>query len=429
MHDRHIYSKYVTRVEGHGNILLDVKNGEIKELKLEIIESPRFFEAMIRGRRYDEVSLITSRICGICAVSHTTASIRATETALGVEVSEQTKLLRRLLFHGEMIQNHILHLYFLAAPDFFRVGSVIPLIDTHREVVERALRLKKLGNRICEVIGGRHVHPITPTVGGFTRVPAASELKGLKTYLESHKKDLQETVNLMKTVKLPEFTRETEYLALKTDGEYAYIDGDIGSTEGDTTPVKKYKDKVKEYIVPHSSAKHARGTRDSYMVGALARLNNHFAKLSPGAKKVAAQLDFKVPNHNPFANNLAQLIETVHCFEESLEIIDRLLERGLKEDNVEVKVGAGRGVGAVEAPRGTLYHEYEYDEQGRCVNANCIIPTAQNLANIEADMRALVPQIINESESEIQFLLEMLVRAYDPCISCSTHFLKVDFVR
>ncbi|MGQ9631376.1 MAG: Ni/Fe hydrogenase subunit alpha [bacterium] len=417
---------YVTRVEGHGNIILNVRNGKIKELRFEIPESPRFFESMLRGRKYYEAPHITSRICGICSIGHTTASLRAAEGAVGIKPSEQTVLLRKLLLHGENMQSHILHVYFLAAPDFLGVGSVFPLVATHRDVVERALRLKKLANDLCDFVGGRTTHPITTTINGFTRLPDPKGLREMQKRLRDSIPDLEATVELFKTFDIPDFTRETEYISLKRDDEYAFYDGDIASTDGKRVPESRYREMTNEFVVPHSTAKHTKASRESFMVGALARFNNNSELLSPLAKKAASELGLKAPCYNPFMNNVAQLVEVVHSVEDSIRLIDEILDRGLKEEDRSARIRAGECAAAVEVPRGILYHHYEVNDDGTIVNANCIIPTNQNMNNIEHDMMELVPWLMerDKSQKEIQLGLEMLVRAYDPCISCSVHLIE-----
>jgi len=419
--------EHVARVEGHGNIVVNIKDGKIEELRLEIVESPRFFEAMVVGRRFDEAPHITSRICGICSVGHTLTSIKAVEAAMGIKPSKQTIKLRRLLTHGANIQSHVLHEYFLAAPDFLGVGSVVPLAASHPDVVKRALWLKKLANDMCDLVGGRTVHPISAVINGFTRIPTIDELEALKKKLVGSIPDLEATVELYKTLSIPDFDRETEYLALKSDMEYALYDGNqIASSDGGLTPVEKYREKVIEKVAPHSSAKHCNSLRESLMVGALARVNINYEQLSPMAKKVAEELGLKVPCYNPYMNNVAQIVEVVHCAEESINLIDELISDGLKQEDRSVKIKGGRGIAACEVPRGTLYHEYEIDNKGIIMAANLIIPTNQNVKNIEMDMLELVPGIVDKSKEEITLALEMLVRAYDPCISCSAHLLDVE---
>ena len=429
---------HLTRVERHGNIVVDVKNGKLVKCELQIVEAPRFFEAMLRGRPYYEASHITSRICGICATGHATASLRATENALGVEISQQTELLRKLVFHGEIIDSHVLHVYMLVAPDFFGVGSVLPLASSHPEVVRRALRIKKLSGDLCAMISGRHTHPIAMTVGGFTHLPTIRELLAMKERLIAAREDMDETIALLKTLPWPQFERETEYVSLKKEDEYAFIDGVIATTDGFTYELPDYREVTNESCVPHSTAKHTRHNRESYMVGALARFNNNYDQLHPRAKAAAEELGMKPIVTNSFLNSAAQAIEMVHCVEDSILLIDELVDRGIKEEPLYQFQGfdvsaqpngkGGEGVGSCDVPRGILFHNYVIDDEGIIQGANCVIPTGQNYANMEADMRALVPQILDRPQDEITHMMEMLIRAYDPCISCSTHFLNVEFV-
>ncbi len=419
---------HITRVEGHGDIVVDVKNGEIVKCEWHVVEAPRFFEAMLRGRPYYEASHITSRICGICATGHATASLRATERALGVEVSEQTELLRKLVFHGEIIDSHVLHVYMLVAPDFFGVGSVLPLAASHPEVVKRALRIKKLAGDLCAMVSGRHTHPIAMTVGGFTHLPTEGELKAMRERLVDARADMDETIALLSTLPWPDFERETEYVSLQKDDEYAFIDGRIVTSDGFTYDLDDYRRVTNEYCVPQSTAKWTKHNRESYMVGALARFNNNYDWLHPRAQDAAEKLGMKPLVTNPFLNTAAQAVEMVHCVEDSIRIIDELLARGIKEEPLyEFQGKGGEGVGSCDVPRGILFHNYIIDDDGLIQGANCIIPTNQNHANLQHDMEALLPQILDKPQEEIRLTLEMLVRAYDPCISCSTHLLNVRF--
>ncbi|MDP2682645.1 MAG: Ni/Fe hydrogenase subunit alpha [Deltaproteobacteria bacterium] len=419
---------HITRVEGHGNIVIDIKKGVIKELRFDIIESPRFYEAMLRGRRYDEAQHIMSRICGICAVSHTLASVKAIESAMGIAITNQSALLRKLAFHGETIQSHILHLYFLILPDFFNAGSIVPLAKSHPEIVARGLRLKKLANKICEVIAGRHIHPISFFPGGVAHIPKKGELKELKKGLEESFEDLNATLEMFKTFNVPQYSKKREYISLKEDGGYAFYSGNISSSQKYTAKPGDYRKVIKENIVPQSTAKHARSRKGIFMVGALARVCNNFTKLSPAAKKAAKELGLAPDTHNPFMNNIAQLVETFHCAEDAIKIIDKLLSGSLKKEELKKPKKYGRGAAVVEAPRGSLYHEYTISKNGIVEDANCIIPTAQNLAIIEDDLRNFIPTILNRPKEEITRGVESLVRAYDPCISCSTHIMDVRFV-
>jgi len=425
-----IEEKSLSRVEGHGDLILDVKNKKIEKLIFRIPESPRFFEAMLVGRKYDKPSHITSRICGICSVAHTLASIKATEAAFDIKPSEQTIKLRKLIMHHECVQSNVLHVYFLAAPDFFGVGSVFPLIKTHPEVVNIALRAKMMANEMVRIIGGRAVHPIRTVVGGFTKLTTMEEMVKMKEMLKAIYPDFEKTLEVFKTLKLPDFERETEYISITDPIEYALYDGNIKSTDGWEIDDQDYLSKINEKVVQHSTAKHCWSSRDAYFVGALARFNNNYDQLSDNAKEYAQELGLKAPCYNTFMNNIAQFVEVVHSIDDSIKIIDELMENGIDEDKAmaEIKVKAGRGVGVVEAPRGLLIHDYTYDERGRIKKANLIIPSNQNSANIEKDMQALVPTIIDKSEDEIKLGCEMMIRAYDPCISCSTHFLNIKLV-
>lgn len=424
--------KHLTRVEGHGDIVVNMKEGRLEKAQLEIVEAPRYFEAMLKGRSFHEAAIITSRICGICSLGHQITSLKTTEAALGLEVSDQTVALRKLCIHGATLQSNLLHAYFLAVPDFLNVGSVFPLVESHPEVVKRALRMKRLANDIGDVISGRAVHPITPVPGGFTSIPSASAMKELKRRLEEDMyPDLLETLETLKALAgmIPDFTRETEYIALRSDDEYALYDGDICSTDTGRVSDTEYLKMTNEFVVPHSTSKHCKVNRSSYMTGALARWNNNHDKLGELAHTVAAGLGLKPKCYNPYMNTIAQVVEAADCTVDAIRLIDDLLAKGLKDEEPNQEpTRFGTGVGCTEVPRGILYHEYAYDNKGRIVKANCIIPTGQNLANIDDDMKKLVPEIIDRSKEEITLQLEMLVRAYDPCISCSVHLLDVKFV-
>ena len=437
MSDIKINVNYLTRVEGHGNIVVEVKDGKLEICRLEIVESPRFFEGFLRGRSIFEAPHITSRICGICACGHTLASIQAAEDALGIKPTEQTTLLRKLLLHYEELDSHILHIYLLVAPDLVGVPSFVPLIKSHPEVVRRALRMKRLCNELCDILVGRHVHPISAVVGGFTKLPSHNDLEEMHKRLIELRKDMETTVELFTNLTFPEFERETEYVALVNDEEeYPLLYGDIGSTDGYRVSKYEYKTVTNEFIVPYASAKRTKWHRDSYAVGALARFNLNHEKLHPKAKEAANTLNLKPKCINPYLNTVAQIVECVHCVEDAIRIVETLWQKGINYDEIVVPdlnqngnlpQRAGEGVGAVEVPRGLLIHHYEIDERGVFKNANCVIPTNQNTHNIELDMIKLVPEIINQSQEEITLALEMLVRAYDPCISCSVHMIEFNF--
>jgi len=419
--DLHIKIEELTRVEGHGNIVIDVKKGVIKELRLEIIESPRFFEAMLRGRRYDEAQHIMSRICGICAVSHTSASLKAIEDAMGMKISPQSKLLRKLAFAGETLQSHILHIFFLVLPDLVGAGSIVPLLESHPEMARTGLEMKRLANEICSVVGGRHIHPISMWPGGMVYVPKPDALKALRDGLEGVFDGLDKTVDFLAKAGAPDFDKKREFVSLRGRGEWPAYDGAPVSSEGGSFTADEYTGKIKEYLVGHSTAKFSKTSGGTFMVGALARVNNNYKKLDRRAAAAAVKGGLAPGAVNPFMNNMAQVIECYQMASEAITAIDRILEMGPVLEEVKKPRKGGRGIGIVEAPRGTLYHEYTISEAGIVESAECIIPTAQNLRSIEDDLRAFVPLILDRPKAGIARAVETLVRAYDPCISCSTH--------
>ncbi|MFA5039388.1 MAG: Ni/Fe hydrogenase subunit alpha [Candidatus Omnitrophota bacterium] len=431
---------YLTRVEGHGDITVDVTNGELKDCRFSVIESPRFFETMLRGRLVYEAQHLTSRICGICACGHSLASLKASEKAIGVTPHEHTVLLRKLLLHTEQMDSHLLHAYILVAPDLLGVKSIMPLVKTHRPVIDRAFRMKKLSDWAGDVLAGRHTHPIAYCIGGLTRVPEKSQLQKLRSMMAEARADYDETVALFKTLKFPDFERKAQYVALSCDEEYAFYDGQINIDGRKMVDPQDYLTVIKEEVRDYSSAKFVSVDQAPYMVGALARFNLNGHQLGKKSLQIASDLGLKRPCHNTFMNTMAQIVEWGHCLEESIVILDRLLKEGIDEEKVlstmfplkdqwPVKTRAGRGVGAVEVPRGILFHDYTVGKDGVVSAANCIIPTNQNINNLEADMRKIVPEIVgSQTQEEMRLTLEMLARAYDPCISCSTHLLDVKFI-
>ena len=425
-----IQVNHVTRVEGHGSIKVSTRNGEVEELKLSIVEAHRFFESFTQGMLPHEIPWIVGRICGICCVGHQLAASKAVEAALGLAVSAQSLRLRKLLNESQILQSHLLHVYFLAVPDYVGVPSVLPLIKTHPEVVKRALKLKHLANEFTTVIGGRALHPMANTLRGWRKLPDLDALEGIRDRLLAALPDLDATVGIVTSLKMPDFERETEYVSLKHPDEYALYDGDVYSSDtGKTAPVRDYLSITNEFTVPHSTAKWARWHRESYMVGALARVNNNYNQLHPAAQQAADTLGLCVPCYNPYMNNVAQVVEIVHCAHNSLAMLEQVLNDGLVKEDISYTPGPGQGVGGIEVPRGLLFHEHRFDDEGRCCGANAVIPTSQNINNIERDMKAFAPRMVAEmSRDELTLHLEMLLRAYDPCISCSVHMLDVEFI-
>ncbi|RKY28203.1 MAG: Ni/Fe hydrogenase subunit alpha [Planctomycetota bacterium] len=422
---------HLTRVEGHGNIVIKADDGTIEKVEWQVPEAPRFFEAMVRGRSWMDIQTITCRICGICSISHSLASIKATEDAMGIGVSEQTRKLRLLTHCAEQLQSHSLHVGYLAAPDLFGVKSVVPLVASHPDVVKTVIRIHRVSNEWSDLLGGRTTHPITIVPGGHLTPFNENDLRGLKkTIEETTVPDLKTLAEVILSVadKLPAFDRPTEYIALSGPDYYTFYDGDIASSDVDEkVSVREFEKVANEYVSPQSTAKWARWHRESYAVGALARFNINADRLLPLAAETAKKFGLEKGCCNPYMNNVAQVVECVQVCEHGIQLIDELLSAGLKPEERNVTVKAGTGVGCVEAPRGILFHKYTYDEDGICTGANICIPTNENHANIQKDFEVLVPQFIGRGKEELQQMLEMLVRSYDPCISCSAHYLDVKF--
>jgi coenzyme F420-reducing hydrogenase alpha subunit len=420
---KRISVEHLTRVEGHGNLFALVEDGLPLEARFDIVEAPRLFEVFLRGQDYTRVTHTASRVCGICAVSHRCAAIRAVEAAFGVEVGERIHLLRRLAFHGEVIGSHVLHLFFLVAPDFLGAPSVFHLLPDQREAVLRAMRLKRAANDICATVAGRHIHPVGMEAGGFSFEPSRRSLEKLREVAAAAAEDLQAFLSLLREHAWPDFERETDYISLRQPGVYAFYEGELFSSRHGELNLADYRRTLPEHTVSGSNAKHAAHRGAPYMVGALARFNNNHPLLAAPARRAAQEIGLQPPCTNPFMIPAAQFVETVHCLDESIALIDRLTapENRGQPCRVDVRPRASRGIGAVEAPRGTLFHEYAFDAGGICTEANLVIPTAQNLANLQADMAAYLLQTGDAPEEDLTRGLEALVRAYDPCISCATH--------
>ncbi|RJP92480.1 MAG: Ni/Fe hydrogenase subunit alpha [Desulfobacteraceae bacterium] len=415
---------HLTRIEGHGNIKIKVKDGEVTEARWDTVETPRFFEVMLKDKHYTSAGMLAARICGICSISHSLCSIRATENAFKVTIPETAAKLRLLAKHGETLQSHVLHVLFLAAPDFFNEPSVIPLIKKKPAVVAIAIRLKGLANRLCDAVAGRTTHPVAFQVGGVTLVPQKRHLLGFRDELKRSLDDLRIVADLISTIKLPDFVRETEFVSLRGEKEYPFIGGSLISSDGVNHAEQDYLPMTNEYVDKNNTSKWSKLSRESYAVGALARFNNNAQLLHPDAAEIAAALGLKPVCHNPFMNNVAQLVECFHVVHESIRLIDELVESGMGETMAQVTPKAGEGVGAVEAPRGILFHHYKYDKTGRILKANCVVPTTQNNANIHHDMKSLVKKFALTGEmtdEKLELLCSMLVRSYDPCLSCSVH--------
>jgi coenzyme F420-reducing hydrogenase alpha subunit len=415
--------RHLTRVEGHGNIVVDVEGDRVRRCDLEIVESPRFFEVLLKDRPFDEAPRIACRICGICSIGHATAAVHALEAALGIRPGPKLRLLRRLNMAGEWLQSHVLHLCFLVAPDAFGAPSIVPLVASQPDVVKRALRVKRLANDVCCTVSGRHVMPISYHAGRMGHWPAPAELETLAGRVAAARVDLDGLVDVFAELRWPALQREAEHVcALADDGAYPMMGGALRTSHGRQMPPRAYRELLQEYLVEHSAAKHARGPDGPIRVGALARLSLAHERLHPRARDAATRLGLAPGSANPFDNVPAQLVEAVHALEEAARAVEALqADPSPEEPAPATRPRGGPGIGLVEVPRGTLVHDYEVGADGRIVRANCLIPTAQNLASIEADMRVLVPTLLGRPTDEIQHALEMLVRAYDPCISCAVH--------
>jgi sulfhydrogenase subunit alpha len=415
---------HLARVEGHGNIHIRVEEGQLKEAAWEVVESPRFFEVMLKGKHYTTAGILTARICGICSIGHCLASVRATENTFGVTILPLAAKLRLLAKHGETLQSHLLHLFFLAAPDFLGLTSALPLASARPEIFHLARRFKGVANRLCDAVAGRTTHPVAIQVGGLGMVPQKKVLSALRQELGQLAEELEIVVTLFGSLSVPDFARETEFVALRGERDYPWIGGSLVSTDGVVREESQYQAMTNEYVVPDNTSKWCKLSRQSFAVGALARFNNNSRLLKPQALAAAERLQLKPVCHNPFMNNAAQVVECVHVTLETLEMIDELLDTPFPTELlVPVEPRAGEGVGAVEVPRGILYHHYTYDDEGRVIKANCVIPTTQNNANIHHDLGGLVQHLAQEgmTDQQLELLSSMLVRAYDPCISCSVH--------
>jgi len=415
----------LARVEGEGGLYIGLENGKAVEIRLDIYEPPRFFEGFLRDRFLQEVPDITARICGICPVAYQMSSAFALENALGIKVTPQVRALRRLMYCGEYIESHALHIYMLQAPDLLGAQSALELAAIAPEVVKNALRLKKIGNEILKVIGGRSIHPVSVCVGGFYSWPGAAQLKSLLPDLEWGLQASLDCVKWAVTLPYPELEIDYEFVALHHPDEYAIIEGDVWSSNGRKLSTAEYEKGYIEEHVKHSNALHGHTVDgNTYLVGPLARLNLNHEQLLPIAHKAMEEANIKLPIKNPYKSLIARAVELVQAYEEAILLVKEYKPEG--PSFIELKLKAGEGTGATEAPRGLLYHRYQIDENGMIQFAKITPPTAQNLPRIEADLFELAPKLVKMSEEEATLTAEHLVRSYDPCISCATHFLKLN---
>jgi coenzyme F420-reducing hydrogenase alpha subunit len=427
--ERIVRVRAMTRVEGEGGLHLRIRGGNIEEVQLKIFEPPRLFEAFLRGRPLEEVPDITARICGICPVAYQMSSVHALEAALKVQVSASVRRLRRLLYCGEWIESHALHVHLLHLPDFLGYDSGLSLAKDFPAEVNRGLRLKKHGNQLLEVLGGRAIHPVNVAVGGFYRLPTRAALAALVPDFQWGLEAAVETTRWVAGLDFPDFQRPYNFVALSHPDEYAMCEGQIRASDGLQIPPSEFEQRFREQQVPHSTALQAVrvDTGDTYFLGPLARIHLNREQLLPTAQRLADEIGFPPDCRNPFQSIIARCLEIVQAYEEALSILQD--ERLDSPPRIEFVHRAGEGTSATEAPRGLLYHRYAIDDGGRVTAANIVPPTSQNQSQIEADLRDYLPSLLNEDDAQIASACERLVRSYDPCISCSTHFLRLELER
>lgn len=425
MKTRTITVDYLARVEGEGGLFLKIKDGQLREVKLKIYEPPRFFEAFLRGRSYVEAPDITARICGICPIAYQMSAVHAIEDAFGVRVDGQLRVLRRLVYCGEWIESHALHVYLLHAPDFLGYEDAIQMAKDYPEVVQRGLSLKKVGNEIVALIGGREIHPINVRVGGFYKVPTKRDLASLGERLKWAREAALETVRWAATLPFPKFERDYEFVALRHPAEYPFNEGRLVSNKGLNIAISEYDDHFAEEHVPYSNALHStiKG-RGAYLVGPLARYNLNFDQLSPLVKEIAREIGLEPPCLNPFKSIVARSLEILYACDEALRLI---AEYEMPDaPTVEVQPRAAIGYGCTEAPRGILYHRYRLDADGTILDAKIVPPTSQNQKMIEADLWQFLPSRLDLPQDQLVWQCEQAIRNFDPCISCATHFLRLE---
>jgi len=411
----------VPKIEGHATFYAHLKSGKIDKARVIGLDGERFVEKLLIGKKYYEAPLITSRICGICPIIHSVTSIKAIEEACGIKVSKQIREFRKLLLAAQMIHSHALHLYLLVLPDFVGVSSSFELQNTHPALFQNAVKMKHYADELMRVFAGRATHPITNVPGGFKSFPKKEELLKLRDLGLEAKNIAKETLKLFLSFKYPEVSRKTDYSALKHKSEYAFYDGTISDTQGNNWAPKEYRSYLYEELVPYNRAKFATIRGNIIMVGSVARYNINRKSLGSDFIKELDELKVEKYFDNPFYNIIAQAIENYYFTSFCFDICQNLLSDGIIEEELVKPKDFGVGTSACEAPRGTLFHHYALDKQGYIIKADIITPTVQNLPSMEKDIKLLSPIIKDSSKEELNYLIEMLIRAYDPCITCATH--------
>jgi len=429
MNDRTIKVDYLARVEGEGALYVKMSGDQVTDVKFRIFEPPRFFEAFLRGRAYSEAPDITARICGICPVAYQMSAVHAMEHAFGISVEGQLRALRRLLYCGEWIESHTLHVYMLHAPDFLGYPDAIRMAQDYPDLVKRALQMKKAGNAIVSFIGGREIHPVNVRVGGFYKVPKKQEFGPLVEQLKLGREVALETVRWVAQLSFPDFEQDYEFVALWHPNEYPFNEGVLVSNKGLNIPVREYEDHFVEEHVPYSNALHSvlKDRGSPYFVGPLARYNLNFDQLSPLAREAASAAGLGTTCRNPFQSIIVRSVEILYAFDEALRIIEEYEQPEFPA--VGVRPVAATGCACTEAPRGILYHRYRIDDGGTIRDAKIIPPTSQNQKVIEHDLWRYVERYKDAPEEQLTWQCEQAIRNYDPCISCATHFLKLHVER
>lgn len=419
---------YLARVEGEGALYVKIKENAVTEAKLKIFEPPRFFEAFLRGRDFSEAPDITARICGICPIAYQMSAVHAMEDAFGAKVDGQLRALRRLIYCGEWIESHTLHVYMLHAPDFLGYDDAIQMAKDYPEVVQRGLQLKKIGNEIVTLVGGREIHPINIRVGGFYKAPDVQDLRQLAERLKWAREAALETVRWVAKLPFPEFDQDYEFVSLRHPEEYPFNEGRLVSNKGLDIAVREYETHFAEEHVQHSNALHSvLKARGAYFVGPLARYNLNFDRLSPLAQESAREAGLGPVCCNPFQSIIVRSVEIVYACDEALRIIAAYEPPA--QPFIEMTPRSAVGHGCTEAPRGILYHRYRIDEHGAILDAKIVPPTSQNQKTIENDLRNYVPKFLHLPQEKLTWQCEQAIRNYDPCISCATHFLKLNIER
>lgn len=425
---RTIQVDYLARVEGEGSLTITLEGGKATEVRLGIFEPPRFFEALLRGRAHREAPDITSRICGICPVAYMMSACHAMEDVLGIRVDGALRALRRLLYAGEWIESHGLHVFLLHAPDFLGYPDAMTMAKDHGDWVKKGLRIKKAGNAIVTLLGGREIHPVNVRIGGFYRAPVKQELETLLPELRWAREACAECLGWVGRFDFPSFERDYEFVALRHEDEYPFCEGRVVSSRGLDIELCDYDAHFVEEQVPHSNALHSRiRARGAYLTGPLARFNLNFDRLSPALQALATSVGLSLPCKNPFKNILVRLIEMAHAFDDAIAVIEGYHAPAAAW--VEAAPRAGTGFGGTEAPRGFLYHRYRLDADGTILDAKIVPPTSQNQLAMEQDLFELAAKLTELPNPEATHLAEQAIRNHDPCISCATHFLTLQVER